>query len=362
MSKKITFLVYSFFFLLACQSGNPKLKNTGGRLKYAQLLSIKETDTLTTVVIFNPTTKAPEGKFVLYRNDYSGKFPVGYVKIQIPVQRMAALSTTYIGMLDAIDALDCVKATTEKKYISNRKVLKRIESGKIITSGYEQALTPEAYLKSKIKLIVFSGFGQPFPNQDKLSQLEIPCLANYDWEESHPLGKAEWIKLFGALLDKQEEATAYFNEVESSYLSLKKSNKSNQKSKVLVGGMSGASWFAPAGESFMAGMLKDAGIDYCFKYTKGTASVNLTLEQVYKDQRGCSIWINAEGKSKSDLLKQNSRFAYFDALKEGKIYSYLHNPNYFWELSTVNPHWLLEDYKKINSGSSNNLHFYRLVE
>lgn len=364
MSQKIAFLLICFVSFVACKSNSTSSGVKNDQMKYAKLLKIEDTDTLTLVTIFNPKTKEPEAKFALYRKSYGGKFPEGFTKIQIPVKRMAALSTTYIGMLNAIDGLGSVKATTEGKYIANKKIRKKIDSGKILTSGYEHALTPESYLKAKINLIVFSGFGQPFPNEDKLAQLGITCLANYDWEESHPLGKAEWIKLFGALLDKQDEANAYFEQVETGYLELKKSHQSKTKSKIIVGGMAGATWNAPAGESFMAGMLKDAGIDYCYKATSGTASVHYTLEQVFKDQQGCSIWINAEGTTKAELAKQNPRFTYFESFQTGKIYSYLHNPNYFWEQSTINPHWLLEDYMNINNGETANakLHFYRLVK
>ncbi len=38
-------------------------------------------------------------------------------------------------------------------------------------------------------------------------------MANYDWREEHPLGKAEWIKVFGYLIDQPEKAEAYFQQV-----------------------------------------------------------------------------------------------------------------------------------------------------
>lgn len=364
MSQKIILLIAILGLVLSCNTPKSDEKIKTHKLKYAELLAINETDSITTVIITNPETNLQEGKFALFHKGYQGGFPVGFERIQIPVKRMAALSTTYIGMLNAIDGLGCVKVTTERKYVSNKKIGKKIDSGKVLTSGYEHALTPEAYLKAKIQLIVFSGFGQPFTNEQKLKQLGISCMANYDWKESHPLGKAEWIKLFGILTDKSEEATAYFNSIETKYFNLKQTIRNSNSSKVLVGGLNGTNWIAPAGKSFMAGMLADAGIDYCFKETPGAASLNLSLEQVYRDQQGCKIWINAEATTKADLLKLNSRIAYFDVFKSGRIYSYLHNPNYFWELSTVNPHWLLEDYVRINAGETNakRLHFYKMLK
>ncbi len=50
----------------------------------------------------------------------------------------------------------------------------------------------------------------------------IPVLINADWTETHPLGKAEWIKFFGALYNKNELAERLFNTIETNYTEAKK--------------------------------------------------------------------------------------------------------------------------------------------
>jgi iron complex transport system substrate-binding protein len=367
---KNTLVFFSIFILLfSCttrKSEDADFKVKG--FQYARLVSIEQKLGYKELIIKNPKTLKAETKYVLFPRDSKMKRPKGAKIIEVPVQNIAALSTSFVGMLNAIESIEVIKATTEKQYISNKQLIKRINAGKVLTAGYETGLTPDAVLKAKIPLIVFSGFGQPFPNEDKFAQLGVVCMANYDWEEKHPLGKAEWIKVFGALVCKDKEADAYFNEVVKSYRELRKQVKSGDETKrrqktVMCGGMAGDVWYAPAGKSFMAGIMKDADMNYFYRNTEGTASISLSLEQVFNDDQSCDVWINAEAPTLKELFKLNSKFQYFHTVKKGKVYSYMHNANYYWEYSQVNPHWLLEDFIIINKNlPQSKLHFYKQLK
>lgn len=365
---KTIFLIPSLVvILLSCTSKKPESGENAGEtagFRYAKLVSIEQRTGYKELIIKNPKTLKIESKYVLFPRNSKMKRPQGAKIIDVPVQNIAALSTSFIGMLDAIGSTEVIKATTEKQYVSNREVLKGIHAGKVITAGYETALTPEAVLKAEIPLIIFSGFGQPFPNEDKFAQLKVVCMANYDWEEEHPLGKAEWIKVFGALVCKDKEAATYFDEVAAAYLKIKEEAKSvKNKKKVICGGLVGDIWYAPAGGSFMSGIMQDGGLDYFYKHTTGTASFTPAFEQVFKDDQQCDIWINAEAPSLNKLIGLNSKFRYFHTVQKGKVYGYMHDPNYYWEYSPVNPHWLLEDFLHIAKGETGKkLHFYKQLK
>lgn len=363
---KNTILILTLFILLfSCTTkkgtANPD-ENNG--FKYARLVSIEQKLGYKELIVKNPNTLKIESRYVLFPRNSKMKRPKGAKIIEVPVRRMAALSTSFVGMLSAIGGLDAIKATTEKQYISNKELLKEINAGRVITAGYETGLTPEAVLKAKIPLIMFSGFGQPFPNEDKFAQLDVICMANYDWEEKHPLGKAEWIKVFGALVCKEKEAEVYFDKVVESYLKIKEEAKEiKNKKKAICGSLVGDIWYAPAGGSFMAGIMKDGGLDYLYKHTEGTASVSPTFEQIFRDDQVCDVWINAEAPSLNKLFELNSKFKHFHTVKKGKVYSYMHNPNYYWEYSQVNPNWLLEDFMHIAKGDTHaTFHFYKQLK
>lgn len=362
--KNILLILSLFIFLFSCTTKKREAEYEVKGFQYARLVSIEQKLGYKELIVKNPKSLKVESRYALFPRNSKMKRPEGATVIEVPVQNMAALSTSFVGMLNAIGSIETIKATTEKQYIFNKELLKGITAGKVITAGYETGLTPEAILKTKISLIVFSGFGQPFPNEDKFAQLKVVCLANYDWEEKHPLGKAEWIKVFGALVCKDKEADAYFNEVAKSYLKIKEeAEQIKSKKKVICGGLVGDIWYAPAGGSFMAGIMKDGGLNYLYKNTVGTASVTPTFEQIFSDDQMCDVWINAEAPSLNKLFELNSKFKYFHTVKNGKVYGYMHNPNYYWEYSPVNPHWLLEDFIHIAKGDTKSkLHFYKQLK
>lgn len=358
----ISFTLFTVLFSCSTKKTEAEFQVKGFR--YARLVSIDQKPGYKELIIKNPKSLKVESRYALIPRNSKMKRPSGMKIIEVPVQNMAALSTSFVGMLDAINSVETIKATTEEQYISNKTLLKGIRAGKVLTAGYETALTPDAVLKAKIPLIIFSGFGQPFPNEAKFAQLKVVCMANYDWEEMHPLGKAEWIKVFGALVDKNEEADTYFSQVEAAYLKIRKEAQAmKQHKKVICGGLVGDVWYAPAGKSFMAGIMKDAGMDYFYKNTEGTASLSLTFEQVFNDDQQCDIWINAEAPTFKKLFALNPKFQYFHTVKQGKVFTYTHDSNYFWESSPANPHWLLEDFMHIARGDQHvNYHFYRQLK
>ncbi len=362
--KKILLICSLFIFLFSCTTKKTEDKFAVKGFQYARLVSIEQKLGYKELIVKNPKTLKVESKYILFPRNSKMKRPENAKIIEVPVQNIAALSTSFVGMLNAIGSIDVIKATTEKQYISNKQLLKGINAGKVLTAGYETGLTPESVLKAKIPLIIFSGFGQPFPNEDKFAQLGVVCFANYDWEEKHPLGKAEWIKVFGALVCKDKEADTYFNQVAASYLKIKEEAKGiKNKKKVICGGLVGDIWYAPAGGSFMAGIMKDGGLNYLYKNTVGTASVTPTFEQVFSDDQVCDVWINAEAPTLNKLFELNSKFKYFHTVKEGKVYGYMHDPNYYWEYSQVNPNWLLEDFMHIAKGDEDvKLHFYKQLK
>lgn len=53
--------------------------------------------------------------------------------------------------------------------------------------------------------------------REKLEELGIPVLVDQSSYEPHPLGRTEWIKLYGALLGKEDEAERLFAE-QAAYL------------------------------------------------------------------------------------------------------------------------------------------------
>lgn len=352
----------SVFLLCTCTVTDQQSKKKTGAIKHAEHFQLVQVDNYQMLSIYHPKTHQLAARFALVNRGEKPQLAKDIPVISIPVRNMAALSSTFIGMLNELNALTTVSMTTSADYLWNRTIKIRIKEGDCISVSSDDAVSPELLVKKKIELIVFSGFGQPFPNEEKLKRLGVIALPNYDWEETTALGKLEWIKLFGALTGKLEAANTYFDKISKAYNQLKNKAKKHavNDAPVLVGDFYGEHWIAPAGESYVAGMLKDAGINYRYKNIKGTASLQLSPEQLLKDEQMCVSWINAEGTSLHQLIQQDSKRKQLTVLKHKNVYSYLHNSNYFWEMSVVHPEWLLSDFCQIAQNKSiKHMHFYR---
>ena len=353
--------VLSILFLISCGS-KPVVAVGRASTKYAKHFRIVEHKDFTELQIMQPETGKLEKSYALVHKEDKVEVPSGMTIIEVPVKSLAALSTTNIGMLAALEELDCIKGTTDATYIANAKVLRGIRSGKIASFTDEGSIRPEKLMSKKIGLIVYSGFGKDFTNADKLEKLGVICMANYEWREEHPLGKAEWIKVFGYLTDQPEKSFAYFDQVEKSYNETRTAilQTGKEHPSVLAGSVIGGIWYAPAGESYIARILEDAGADYLYKNEKGTGSCEKTFEKVYRDQQNADFWINPDAVSLQDLIKKQEKYGLFSPVKKGHVYCYTHNGNYFWEMSAVNPHWILSDYVSIfGTGKKSKLHFYK---
>lgn len=362
---KSKYLFFCFIVLIGCKTSRNDVSQNVGLIKHAANFQLITKKNYQLVQLFHPKTHQLEASFALVKRGTHPSVPSETSIITVPVRKMAALSSTFIGMLNELDALETVAMTTSENYLWNKQLKARIKKGICAAVATDDAVSPELILKKKVELIVYSGFGQPFQNEAKLAQLGTIAMPNYDWEETTALGKLEWIKLFGALTGKLDQATRYFENINKEYTQLKKNaNKLHSKSKLaLAGDFYGDIWIAPAGHSFIARMFKDAGINYIYQNRSGTASLQLAAEQVIKDEKACNIWINAEGTSLKQLLKNDTKRKQLTVLKHKQVYSYLHNSNYFWEMSAVHPEWLLADFCQIAQNKKGTLHFYKkLVE
>lgn len=355
-------LFLALVLIVSCQSPAKKddVKKASTTVRYAKHFRLVEKEGYTELVIYHPETLKEEVKYALVKEKNTTTVPKDLVQIQVPVKHIAAFSTSYVGMLNELDEINSISATTSEQYIYNAQLKKNIKAGKVLAVDYDGAASPSALLNKKVELIVFSGFGNAYPDQEKLAQLGIVCIPNYDWKELHPLGKAEWIKLFGALYGKEEIANAYFDEVQTNYNAIKASiAKKHKVETVILGGMFGDTWNATSGGSYLAGIVQESGMHYVYADIKGSENNPFPLSKIMRDEAKCSRWINAEAKSMNELLTLNPKFANFHTVKTKQVYSYFGKTNYFWEYNSMHPDWLLEDFARIGGSlPMKKMHFY----
>ncbi|MEQ3690664.1 MAG: ABC transporter substrate-binding protein, partial [Flavobacterium sp.] len=137
-----------------------------------------------------------------------------YTKIQVPVQKIIVTSTTHIPSIEMLEKENTIAAFPSTHYVSSEKTRALIDNGFIREIGGNQNLNTELILDLNPDVIVgFSVDGdlKTYKNLEKNGQ---KIIFNADWTEKTPLGKAEWIKFFGALYDKTNEANTIFSIIE----------------------------------------------------------------------------------------------------------------------------------------------------
>lgn len=336
-------------FLISCDT--EKAKNSEhlqySITQYASQLRIFDEDSLVRVHIIRSDAKQTHFKMVL-ADRKPHKIPDGYVFIQTPVKNIAALSSTQIGMLQKLNAINAISAVSNKNYIYEPALLDMITSGKVISLGDEGNIPVESIIRSRSKYVIFSDFGNDFPHMKQLADLGIICIPNPDWQETHPLGKAEWIKFFGFLTGNKTKAYTLFLETSASYNNLLKlTAKIKQKPLVTSGNMIGDIWYAPAGNSYNALLLKHAGAEYLYSSSKGTGSTERSAEQVIIENQKTVFWINPGFTSKKEILQNFPKAKHLRFFEGSNIFCYSSQMNKFWERSASEPHHVLEDLIRI---------------
>lgn len=361
-------IIVCLFLIILSSCTNTVSKNeksiSQNQIKYAKTLSIFEEENGVKVHIYHPEHKTYKYYFLCKSKET--KLPKNHIRIVTPIKSMIALSGTHIGMLAKINGLDALSGVMDEKYIYNPIVLKKLKEGKIQDFGGEESLGFESIVSSKADLLIYSGFGQEFPHAKQLQKAGIVCIANYDWKENHPLGRAEWIKLFAYLIHKEKEAKSYFTLLEKEYNELKaKALKIKDKPTVFSGNVIGDFWYAPAGESYFAELFRDVNANYLYANTKGTGSVELSLEKVLSENRNSEFWFNPGQSNLNLVLKSNNKANFFKAFKKEKIYCYSPNMNLFWEMSAVEPQHVLSDLICIlhpENAKNQKLYFYKKLD
>ncbi|WP_224483273.1 ABC transporter substrate-binding protein [Robertkochia aurantiaca] len=270
--------------------------------------------------------------------------------LRLPLSKIILTSTTHIPALEALDELNKVVAFPGTRYISSEKARIMIEDGRIADIGANESMNTEAVIDLSPDVIIgfaIDGNNRTYTNLEKIG---IPVMYNGDWVEKHPLGKTEWIKVFGVLLDKQEKADSIFKQVAGEYKRVAKlASAVKQSPQVISGAMFKDIWYLPAGNSWAATLFADANADYIWKDAEGSGSLALSLESVLEKGREADYWIGtAQFTSYEEMKDANEHYARFEAFRDQKVYSSSLTTGetggvIFYELGPHRPDMVLKD-------------------
>ncbi|MGB8703654.1 MAG: ABC transporter substrate-binding protein [Gillisia sp.] len=346
------------FFLLSCNSRNKKESDSFQKkgdtleIKYAQGFSVVDYKSFKILKVRNPWPGADKTfTYLLYRKGAQIPPNIEYdQKVEIPVKKIVLTSTTQIPSLEALEKENTLVGFPGLNYISSKKTRKRIEEGKVHELGKNEDINTEVLIAQHPDVVIGFAVNGNNKSLQLVQKTGIPVVFDGDWVEESPLGKAEWIKFFGAFYNKSAEAEHIFNEIAQSYHQAKELAKLAPNSpSVLSGSVFKDQWFVPYGNSWQAQFIKDANANYIFKNTHGHGSRSLAFETVLNTGQKADFWIApGQFKSYSQLLQASPHYKEFKAVQNHKVFTYSNTTGktggvLYYELAPSRPDLVLKD-------------------
>nr|WP_315214074.1 ABC transporter substrate-binding protein [uncultured Flavobacterium sp.] len=354
-----TLLFLVFFLFIQCKKESQQeaeIQSPANEIHYAKGLEIYKHNGFTIVKITSPWPNAKE-QFTYILQEKNGIIPDSlkqFTAISVPIQSIVVTSTTHIPALELLGVENTLVGFPNTDYISSVKTRKLIATGKVREVGTNETLNTEVLIDVNPDVIVSFGLNNSNPTLDNLKKSGLKVMLNGDWTEQSPLGKAEWIKFFGALYGLDSKANTLFSAIEKEYKNtLALAQKATRKPTVLSGAMFQEQWYVPQGESWASLFLKDAKANYLWADSKGTGSLSLPFETILEKAQEAEYWISpGDFSSLQQMSESNPHYKQFDAFQNKKVYSYAINKGakggiVYFEWSPTRPDWVLKDLIKI---------------
>jgi len=231
--------------------------------------------------------------------------------IRTPVERIITQSTTHLGFIRALDAPHTVIGVDNASYIYDSFFSQAVAEGKIQEVGSGASLNTERLVALQPDVLLVSRMpGTSLDAHQKFIDLGIPVLPVAEWMEASPLGKAEWIKLFAALLNQEEKASVHFSETTQAYDSLVEVGKRvNEPVSVIVGSPFQGTWYVPGANSYRGALIRKAGGTWGWSKDSTAVSFPVDFEKMYEYGLRADIWLDpGQAFTKQELLGLDARF------------------------------------------------------
>ena len=329
-------------------------KNSGiSLIKYAKGFDILDFKEYKKLIIKSPYPDA-ERQQEFYVLSRGSKLELQQSPLAVPMEKIVATSTTHVPMLEALRAENCLVGFPTTDYITSEKTTARIQQGLVTDIGNNMQLNTELLISMQPDAVIAFSMGKTSGAFGSIERAGIPVIYNGDWLEETPLGRAEWIKFFGLLFDRNDRADSIFRSIETQYLEARRiAEQALEKPTVLSGVLYKDKWNLPAGESFTARLFEDANTNYLWKESPGTGSLILSFEAVYEKAEKADFWIGSGYyTSFSQLQEANPHYREFQACQNKSVYTFskkrgINGGVVYFELAPLRPHIVLKDLIKV---------------
>ncbi|MBR7026147.1 MAG: ABC transporter substrate-binding protein [Bacteroidales bacterium] len=357
MRKLVSILVLLAVLLTAFSCKNASQRKTAAPIEvregiikpvYAEGFSVTYTDDGCLVDIQDPLREESQSfhYMLVPAGEKPASVPEGYSVVNVPVQRIVCMTSLQLSNFICLGETGRVAGITSTRHLFNPEMRARLDDGRTKRIGIEGNFDNEVIIGLNPDLILISPFKRG--GYEALRGMDIPPIPHLGYQETTPLGQAEWIKFIGLLTGQEEKANEIFAGIENRYNDLKeKAAKTEGRPIVLSGELHGGNWYVGGGRSFLAQIFRDAGGEYFLPEDKSSGGLNLDFETVYSQTANAKYWriVNSfNGDFSYDALKaEDARYADLEAFKgKGVIYCNMSRKP-FYENMPVQPDVVLSD-------------------
>ena len=310
--------------------------------------------------------QAPKDAEALVSPSAEGE-PGKLIVLQEPVKNLYLVASSVMDMfaqLDSMDAISMCGLKEEDWYIPAAK--QAMKEGTLLYAGKYSQPDYELLLSQNCSMAIENSMIYHTPEvMEKLDEFGIPTLVEYSSYEEHPLGRVEWVRFFGALLNQEEKADQLF-EKQKEALKRVETEESTGKTVAFFYITSNGLVQVRQSTDYIPKMIELAGGKYVFENLgdpdSRRSTVNLQLEDFYDGAQDADFLvynttIDRQVQTLEDLLKKCSLLKDFKAVKNHQVWCTTEDM-YQQSMSAGN---LIEDFHRMLTGDDKETRYlYRL--
>ncbi len=344
--KKVLYMLLAVMVLTAC--GQRQQEVADANLDYAKGLTITRYRDYTKVAVLDPWNNGKVLQtYLLVPRDKAvpDTLPQGTV-VRVPLQNVLVYSDVHARALKELGCVAAVRGVCDGKYFKTPEIVAGLADGTVTDCGSSMAPAIESIVGISPEAILLS----PFQNAGygALANIGVPILELADYMETNPLGRAEWMKFFGMLFDREAVADSIFSSVADNYNRMAATVKNvPHRPTVISETVTSGVWYVPGGASYKATLYADAGADYPWADDISAGSLQLDFAQVLDKAQNADFWLlttygyELTRRAMLDIYPHNDQFAAFG---KGSVYYFNSAVVPLFEETAFHPDLLLKEY------------------
>ena len=285
--------------------------------------------------------------------------PTDVTVLQQPLENVYLVSSAVMDLVCQIGAVSDLKYTGVKEkdwYV--KEAADAMAAGNLIYAGKYSAPDYELLLSGGCTFAIENTMITHNPEvKEKLEELGIKVMIERSSYEKHPLGRLEWIKLFGVLFGREQQAKAFFD-AQAAHIEPILEKEKTGLSVAFFAVASDGTITVRKPNDYVSSMIELAGGTYSLngyvpEEENALSTLKMQMEDFYAAEKDADILIyngTIEGELKSidELVQKNSLFADFKAVKSGQVYTT--GSNFYQQTSGTCD--FIEDLNKVLNGET----------